>query len=1150
MNRKSGFHWIVALALGAGVATEPSRGAPPPINTATLNSYVGVHPRLLLDTTSIATLRTEIADNTNPKSSLWTLVRNNANSVSVSTPQAFYLPSGSGDRTQEWQRTVGGNASDLAFAYLMTKPSPSGQSIWMEAEESITPLDASNVMTITAYSTASSGRYIEPTGVGSPGAVGAQYVVATTTPADSGAYRIWVRAASNYSGQDFKVQVDNLNSSTVAFTGNTNGWIWMDAGSVPLTPGNHTLSILYDTRWVRIDKILVSSDSAYASAPPSGTGTEQHWLEAWKSIVQVPANIDILGADQIAANLGHYLKTKVAHSSAPATADVANSFTVGGSGTYDFWVRYKCPYSTNNGSYFSVDTGNPVQFYVQNSLYQEWAWQKVAGNVSLTAGSHTFYLSAGQYAGSLFDRFLVTTAGQPSPADPNKYLVGALHYALASCSYPTWGAWYNNTTQQWDINDGTDLAAGHQLVGLALLYDWCYSDLGATDRQTLYGKLFNFGLPTMQAGSQTTGNWIQQRLLNRYYVNVAGLGAGALAIYGDNPNDNATVLSWLNQSVAKISDTADALGPDGANQEGIGYYEYGLSYLLQYTAMANKVLGVTLDSGTWFQNTPLYRLAFSLPANSWNVNGTNTSIDFADANRSEWAGSNYLLRRLASLCKTTRPTNASLAQGLADQLDLKGANAYGSGGWLSLVWHNDPAVTSLSPTAAGLSTLHYFDDYDFAVARSGWDGAESVLAYQCGPFLGHTVQALEAGVSPYVDWGAGHAHPAANNFCLFGEGDWLIRNDGYAEPKWTAQLNSLLINGAGQLGEGGSWFSTSAAGLAEDAGGTLNPAINDTLSYSTAPFDYLVGDATKAYATASGLTKFTRHLLFYKPDVLVVVDDTALSAAPTTQELRFFTEQTTVTQVDSGTYTTTGVNALLKVNLLGTGSSLGTGTIQVIDNTGASNTRRYLSVQPSAATAQWGTATAFTWAPTTGSPRQVTMITDDAASWKFRIGGKNVTLVLNRTTGSNGVVDQARLMTVLEAESGTFPSGTNMQTHADATASGGTYVATKATISGTQNPDITYSLTVPDTALSQPATYTLWARCQAANGNSDSYYYNLDGAANTQLNVSPYNIWKWMKLTTLPAGSHTLNILHRESNCKIDEFLVSDDPTFTPVGAY
>ena len=40
-------------------------------------------------------------------------------------------------------------------------------------------------------------------------------------------------------------------------------------------------------------------------------------------------------------------------------------------------------------------------------------------------------------------------------------------------------------------------------------------------------------------------------------------------------------------------------------------------------------------------------------------------------------------------------------------------------------------------------------------------------------------------------------------------------------------------------------------------------------------FDHSTGDATDAYAPKMGLKKFVRHLIFMKPDVLIVMREAA-----------------------------------------------------------------------------------------------------------------------------------------------------------------------------------------------------------------------------------------------------------------------------------
>ena len=52
-----------------------------------------------------------------------------------------------------------------------------------------------------------------------------------------------------------------------------------------------------------------------------------------------------------------------------------------------------------------------------------------------------------------------------------------------------------------------------------------------------------------------------------------------------------------------------------------------------------------------------------------------------------------------------------------------------------------------------------------------------------------------------------------------------------------------------------------------------------TRAASSVSLDHITGDATEAYPRDIGLRHYVRHLLFLKPDVLIVVDDIALPVA-------------------------------------------------------------------------------------------------------------------------------------------------------------------------------------------------------------------------------------------------------------------------------
>jgi hypothetical protein len=59
---------------------------------------------------------------------------------------------------------------------------------------------------------------------------------------------------------------------------------------------------------------------------------------------------------------------------------------------------------------------------------------------------------------------------------------------------------------------------------------------------------------------------------------------------------------------------------------------------------------------------------------------------------------------------------------------------------------------------------------------------------------------------------------------------------------------------------------------------------------SSPELDYIAGDATEAYPRDIGLRRYIRHLIFLKPDVLIIIDDIELGEAKEL-ELRFHPEQ-------------------------------------------------------------------------------------------------------------------------------------------------------------------------------------------------------------------------------------------------------------------
>jgi hypothetical protein len=258
-------------------------------------------------------------------------------------------------------------------------------------------------------------------------------------------------------------------------------------------------------------------------------------------------------------------------------------------------------------------------------------------------------------------------------------------------------------------------------------------------------------------------------------------------------------------------------------------------------------------------------------------------------------------------------------------------------------------------------------------ARTDWTGNENLLIFKCGPFIGHKA-VMEFSRDP----GGGHTHPDAGHFSLFANGEWLMRDDGVG-PKWTNRHNTLLLDGRGQLGEGGDGFRAT-----EYLGARARPRI--LAAVSTPQLDHIAGDATEAYPRHLGLKRFVRHLLFVKPDVLLVLDD-VLCESQRDMELRFH-PQSTVCVTAEGNSVIVGKQTVLDMELL-TPNDV-TVRMERLSPDGVRVKDEPVTIRYSRTGRQWRNAVALSWSDVQKQPRAVVMQTAGDVS-KFLIDDQAIT---------------------------------------------------------------------------------------------------------------------------------------------------------------
>src|SRR5262245_21970684 len=495
--------------------------------------------------------------------------------------------------------------------------------------------------------------------------------------------------------------------------------------------------------------------------------------------------------------------------------------------------------------------------------------------------------------------------------------------------------------------------------------------------------------------------WRNWDLQNHQWVSLSGLAAAAMAL-ADDREFAGEATEWAALVREHFRRTERLLGPDGASHEGLTYWSLGLDGLLRFWALSKDLLEENLSS-SWWKSTSYYRLYLSLPRSAWTMRSK--VVDLADCTRSDWLGPDFLLYRLAHLYRD------GYVQWLGNETaSVSNCDFFGSC-WLSLLWY-DATIEAKSPTT--LPLLRHFSDMGIVSARSDWSGDESLLVFKCGPALGHfATSRLD------YDPGGAHAHPDANHFVLFANGEWLIRDDGY-RYKMTDQHNTLLVDGKGQIGENarlvvgnqeigprGMWMDSM-----EQIRAKSHPRITEATS--NPGFDYIVGDATEAYPRNSGLRRFERRVLFLKPDVAIIVDNIEADAGRSL-ELRFHPAYRAVTE-RTGAYISRGKKAAMRLEVLTNDEALVSEgdrpardilrPAKAIGLDKLEDTTRLYTIRLEANKTTWHNAVALSWSAADKEPARVAL-EKKGQQWIFEAGGRAVAISWDGTAPK--IISNARL---------------------------------------------------------------------------------------------------------------------------------------------
>ncbi len=406
------------------------------------------------------------------------------------------------------------------------------------------------------------------------------------------------------------------------------------------------------------------------------------------------------------------------------------------------------------------------------------------------------------------------------------------------------------------------LAGGHFLGGMAIAYDWLHSSFHSSERAEIGDAVMTCGTYAFEQAGLFQRWTFGALTCNHLPVEMSALTAAGCALHGERPG----VSRWLKLCVEKARGMVQANGGDGASHEGIGYGQYYNEFFVKYLVLLRDLLGVDLFlNSDYLRNVPLFYLHSSISREAWTA--SRHLINFGDGVRHNWYGPDSHLRVLASCYRDP------LAQWLADQHGQAGTVAR-SGCFLNLT-HYDASVPAVAP-GAQQPRSHHFSDKGILFQRSTWGTGATLLAFRCGPHFGHHALTRYTG-----EIGGGHMQANNGTLYLIAGGDYLIAGDGYFR-KFTAFGNTLLLNGKGQIGEGGEWFESLELRRAQRGPRFLATRLNEDV-------EDVIADLAPAYPDDLTIRRLIRRIVYLRPMTWIVVD-TMETDMPVTVDVRFHSD--------------------------------------------------------------------------------------------------------------------------------------------------------------------------------------------------------------------------------------------------------------------
>lgn len=417
-----------------------------------------------------------------------------------------------------------------------------------------------------------------------------------------------------------------------------------------------------------------------------------------------------------------------------------------------------------------------------------------------------------------------------------KYFDKTLSQLKAVCEFPTWN------------EEGQFLDTANVMQTVAICYDWLYDGLCESDKQLIHAAIREKAFAPAIKQYKSGAFWVKA---NHNWNAVCNSGVAMLAsVVLDEPDMQADALELLGYSFQSIRYMMSSFRPDGAWQEGVGYWYYMTRSLVQYFWSLETAYGTAfgLPDAPGIKETGYFPAYMVGPNGIFNIS-EGEAYDYVDAPEIAWFA-NYLqddgLRSLRYHTMERYGMNGNMIDLLLYTPEKGGADS-------------------------SLPTDKYYRGLEAVVMQTDWNDPNEVYLGFVGGSNGYNHGHMDVGMFNFdangVRWAIGLPGDNYNLPGYFAQGEggqtwtyYRLRAEGH---------NTLVINPDSW---GGQRVST-----------MVNSPITTFASNSAE--GYAIADLTENYNRPSGAKEVDRLLRGVKLDkdngIITVQDEISLTAQGT-----------------------------------------------------------------------------------------------------------------------------------------------------------------------------------------------------------------------------------------------------------------------------